>query len=175
MCVCSLHMAAAWLYRRVEALTFLLPSVTTRGTGMGGHLLRWGGGFSLFHKMIICKGPEWSRIRYVKLNREENYVFWKQLVYLWAIFRLGHHLQELHNWLRLGNQRRCGMDDGSEFLARHDSCINGRYGGLRLLQKISTLVTIRFVNSSSGLIQFVPFLCTWSENLLWKKSTRCVL
>lgn len=35
------------------ALTFLLPSVTVRGTGMGGHLLRLGGGFSLFHRMMI--------------------------------------------------------------------------------------------------------------------------
>lgn len=34
-------------------LTFLLPSVTVRGTGMGGHLLRLGGGFSLFHRMMI--------------------------------------------------------------------------------------------------------------------------
>lgn len=36
-------------------LTFLLPSVTVRGTGMGGHLLRWGGGFSLFHRMMIYR------------------------------------------------------------------------------------------------------------------------
>lgn len=37
----------------VSALTFLLPSVTVRGTGMGGHLLRFGGGFSLFHRIMI--------------------------------------------------------------------------------------------------------------------------
>lgn len=37
------------------ALTFLLPSVTVRGTGMGGHLLRLGCGFSLFHTMMIWK------------------------------------------------------------------------------------------------------------------------
>lgn len=34
--------------------TFLLPSVTMRGTGIGGHLFRFGGGFSLFHRMMIC-------------------------------------------------------------------------------------------------------------------------
>lgn len=130
--VCSLHMATAWLYPHVETLTFLLPSVTTRGTGMGGHLLRWGGGFSLFHKMIICKGTEWLVYGIKHSTERTNYVFWKQLVYLWAVFGLGHHLQELHNWLRLGNQRRCGMDDGSKFLARHDSCNNGRFGELEI-------------------------------------------
>lgn len=36
-----------------QSLTFLLPSVTVRGTGMGGHLLRLGGGFSLFQRMMI--------------------------------------------------------------------------------------------------------------------------
>lgn len=36
-----------------STLTFLLPSVTVRGTGMGGHLLRFGGGFSLFQRMMI--------------------------------------------------------------------------------------------------------------------------
>lgn len=37
----------------VRLLTFFLPSVTVRGTGMGGHLLRLGGGFSLFQRMMI--------------------------------------------------------------------------------------------------------------------------
>lgn len=47
-------------------LTFLLPSVTMRGTGIGGHLLRLGGGFSLFHRMMI-----WStrRNRLVRFGR----------------------------------------------------------------------------------------------------------
>lgn len=41
-----------------SSLTFLLPSVTVRGTGMGGHLLRLGGGFSLFQRMMICRSKE---------------------------------------------------------------------------------------------------------------------
>lgn len=70
-----LHMATVWLYPHVVTLTFLLPSVTTRGTGMGGHLLRWGGGFSLFHTMMICKGAQWSSIRLKTLNRVKNIMF----------------------------------------------------------------------------------------------------
>lgn len=44
------------------SLTFLLPSVTVRGTGMGGHLLRLGGGFSLFQRMMICSHGEEERV-----------------------------------------------------------------------------------------------------------------
>lgn len=36
--------------------------------------------------------------------------------HLGAVLGFGHHLQQLHDWLGLGHQRRDGVDDGGELL-----------------------------------------------------------
>lgn len=117
--------------RVASALTFLLPSVTVRGTGMGGHLLRLGGGFSLFHRMMIWSSrggtfyiPRaqscWlqkyaSSLRcHGKLSAKAVMSDW--FIYLRAVFWLWDHLKQLHDWLWLGDQWGDGMDDSSELL-----------------------------------------------------------
>lgn len=132
-------------------LTFLLPSLTVRGTGMGGHLLRLGCGFSLFQRMMI-----WNKQILQSTKADDNLsqqlmlMLWKPVskwisdtvptsklvqtssvlpqaivLYLWAVFRLGDHLQQLHDWLRLGHQRWDGVDDSGELWTRTDPCAQG--------------------------------------------------
>lgn len=105
-------------------LTFLLPSVTMSGTGIGGHLLRLGAGFSLFHRMMIW-GDTTTRLIsfgffFVQLAKSNLHIFCRFLFYLRAVLGLGHHLQQLHDGLRLRDQRGDGVDDSRELLAWTD-------------------------------------------------------
>ena len=121
------------------ALTFLLPSVTVRGTGMGGHLLRLGGGFSLFQRMMIWSARKgrnftlgWSDITQPAGLAKVwfLYVLFAATLYLIlhlrAVFWLGDHLKQLHDWLRLGDQWGHGMDDSSELLTWSDPWTRSR-------------------------------------------------
>lgn len=104
----------------VSLLTFLLPSVTVRGTGVWGHLLRLGGGFSLFHRMMICnkKKNKFALVRIICwIGGGDSRCSHKVVViHLWTVLGLGDDLQQLHDWLRLEDQWRNGMYNSSELL-----------------------------------------------------------